>query len=280
MKTVKLTIEQWIEVQDNPRQRDTERHAAKAKHLLTWQPTHAAVSAAELPNKKLVKLDGHTRAFVWDRKIVVPPVKHVECSIYPVKTLEEAKQLYTHFDNQVAVETAVDRAFGGFREIKFEPESALLRSGRIGSALRYAWIGIYGYAKENQPENSYAMINEFAEEILALDEMNLSRGAATTGIIAAFILSYRKHGAAVVPFWRSVFANSGTKANGQMDAVQALNELMLSRRGAYGSSAATDIMARALHAVEKWLVGDMLSIIPRPLDITTYLTKKTTKRAA
>lgn len=279
MTTMKMTVEEWIKVQDNPRQRDTERHALKAKHLYEPQPTHAFVAAAKLPNGTLIKLDGHTRAYMWKRRMVGAP-RGVEVNILPVKSAEEAAELYTHYDNQSAVETATDRTFGGFREIGFKPQSVLLRSGRVGNALRLAWIGVHGYAKGQQARNSYQIINEFSEEILALDELQLGKSAATTGIIGAFLLSYRKHGSAIVPFWRAVFANSGTKANGQMDAVQAVNELMLARKGNYGSSAATDVMARALHAVEKWLMGDMLAIIPRPLDIGTYLTRKEAKRAA
>ncbi len=76
MATVKkMLVEDWIKVTPNPIQRDTEKHAAKAKHLLTPHPTHSVVHAAELPNGKLIKLDGHTRALIWKRKDVVPPVQ-------------------------------------------------------------------------------------------------------------------------------------------------------------------------------------------------------------
>jgi len=279
MSSIRMTCDEWIKVPDNPRQRDTERHAAKAKHLLVLSPTHVHVSAAQLPDKSLIKLDGHTRALVWGRRIAKRP-PYVEVAIIPVSSLEEAKALYGHYDSKDALETATDKISGGFNEIGFQPKSGLLKSGRIGSALRIAWVALKGWSKESAPKDTYQMVNEFAEEILALDDMELSKSAATSGIIAAFLLSYRKHGDECVAFWRAVFADAGTKANGQMDAVQALNELILQRKDRHGGSAMTDLCARALHAYEKYRNEELLGIVPRPLNLSGYLTKKPGKKAA
>jgi hypothetical protein len=270
--TMQMSVADWIKVQDNPRQRDTERHAARATHLMTPQPTHTSVAAAQMPNGKLVKLDGHTRAYLWKHSLVAPP-KSLEVTIIPVKSLDEAMEFYTHYDNQKAVETATDRTFGGFREIGFKPQSPLLRGGKIGSALKLSWEAVYGFARDKRPKNTYAMINEFAAEILALDELGLANNAAGTSIIAAFILSYRKHGDSVTGFWSSVFANAGTKANGQMDGVQAVNEIMLARKGT-ANIEYRDTLGRVLAALEKWLLSDTMQAMPRPLDLPTYLTTK------
>lgn len=63
----KMSLHQWLQVPDNPRQRDTIRHATKAAkdHLSEPSLTHLEVSAAELPNGELLKLDGHTRSYLW-----------------------------------------------------------------------------------------------------------------------------------------------------------------------------------------------------------------------
>lgn len=276
MPSIKMSVNEWIAVEDNPIQRDTERHLSRAAHLMTPQPTHAFVSAAKLPGGTLIKLDGHTRALAWKRNVVERP-SHVEVTIIPVKSRDDAKELYKHYDSKNALETATDKISGGFNEIGFQPKSALLRSGRIGSALRVAWIGLRGWGKDTAAKDTYEMVNEFAEEILALDDMELGKAAATTGIIAAFFLSYRKYGAECIAFWRAVFENSGTKINGQMDAVQAINELIMQRKGSYGGAASTDLCARALHAYEKWRADEMLSIVPRPLNLTAYFAKKASK---
>lgn len=279
MSSLKMSVADWIAVPDNPIQRDTERHASKAKHLLTPSPTHAHVSAAKLPDGTLVKLDGHTRALLWARNSVQRP-PHVEVAVIPVKTIADAKNLYTHFDSKDALETATDKISGGFRDIGFEPKSGLLKSGRVGSGLRIAWIVVYGYAADKAPKNTYQMINEFAAEILALDDMELGKNTAYSGIIAAFILSYRKYDDECLPFWRAVFGNAGTKVNGQMDAVQALNERLLQCKGKYGSSAMMDLCSRALHAYEKYRDEEMLGIVPRPMNLTGYLAKKAVKKPA
>lgn len=278
MPSLKMSVSDWIAVRDNPRQRDTERHAAKAKHLLTPAATHRYVAAAKLPNGHLIKLDGHTRALLWSRHAVARP-SDVEVTIIPVKTEEEAKALYGHYDSTNALETATDKISGSFNEIGFTPESALLRSGRIGSALRIAWVAVKGWGKEAAAKDTYEMVNEFAAEILALDEMRLPKAAAQGGVIAAFLLCYKRYGEECRDFWRAVFANAGTKINGQMDGVQALNELMAQRRGMHGGSAMMDMCCRALHAYEKYRNDEMLSIIPRPLNLTGYLTKKPTQRS-
>lgn len=273
MSSLKMSVADWIAVEDNPRQRDTERHLSKAKHLMTPQPTHAFVSAARLPDGTLIKLDGHTRALAWERNMVKRPA-HVEVSVIAVKSIDEAKDLYGHYDSKDALETATDKISGGFNEIGFEPKSGLLRSGRIGTALAIAWKAVNGYAKEKAAKSTYEMVNAFAEEILAIDDLELPKAAANSGIIAAFLLSYRKHGEQCLPFWRAVFAGAGTKMNGQMDAIHAVNELMLQRKGAYGGAVALDLCARALHAYEKYRNDEMLVIAPRPINLSGYFEKK------
>lgn len=64
--TLRMPLGIWFAMPDNPRQRDTENRAraASRKHLQSPHPTHRNVSAAQLPDGRLVKLDGHTRNHV------------------------------------------------------------------------------------------------------------------------------------------------------------------------------------------------------------------------
>lgn len=285
----KMLVEDWIKVPPNPIQRDTEKHAAKAKHLLTPHPTHSVVHAAELPNGKLYKLDGHTRALMWKRKDIVPPVQ-VTALIYPAKDMDEVEQLYKDFDSRDALETQRDKVAGAFNRHNFEPQSGLLLAGNVTFALRMA-TGILtgltaktsssGTSHSRGPEEKksvvmkkdiYGMLNEWTYELHALDGFGLGQGGATAGVVAAFLVSYRKYGHKLTPFWQGVFGGTGTKAAGQMDAIQALSELIMQRRGkAYGGQSTADLCARSLMAVEKYLAEEMLSSIPRPLDTTDYL---------
>lgn len=269
MSVVNMTVSDWIKVRDNPIQRDTERHAARAKHLLTPLASHAITFAAKLPNGELVKLDGHTRALLWKRNQVKHPAK-VTVNVIDVDGIAEAEALYKTFDSKDALETATDKVSGGFRKLGFQPESPLLASGNITSALKIAWESVHGYAAGSRPRDVYQMVDEFSAEVLALDEMGLRKGIVTGGVLAAFFLSYRKHADKIVPFWRSLFGNSGVKINGLMDGVQALSELIVAHKGRCGGSAQRDMCARALKACESWVHDDMLASAPRPLDISKY----------
>lgn len=274
----KMTVANWIKVQDNPIQRDTERHAAKAKHLLTPLAIHAIVYAAELPDGKLIKLDGHTRALLWARNQVRHPAE-VECHVIPVKDIEEAKRLYQTLDSKDALESVRDKVSGAFHEQNFAPESGLLKGGNIANALRMAWnirqgFGYRGGAPTGDPSkqfNIYAAVREFSNEIFALDAFQSSKFSPTSGIVAAFILTNRRHGIKVLPFWQAVFADGGEKKAGRMDGVQALVELILARKGKFGGTATADICSRAIMCAEKWLADEDFGTSPRPYDLTGYI---------
>lgn len=286
--TKKMLTEDWVKVPPNPIQRDTEKHASKAKHLHTQHPTHSVVHAAELPNGKLIKLDGHTRALLWKRKEIPVPMQ-VTVVIYPAKDIAEVEQLYKDFDSKDALESQRDKVYGAFNRHNFEAQSPLLQSGGVTYALRIAYGVLLGgnvksssgaNATKDRPESVrskankidvYGMIDEFSYELHALDGFGLAQGEVSSGIMAAFVISYRRHGHKITPFWTGVFGGKGSKIDGQMDAIQATLELVLSRKGSYGAKAATDIAARALKAVEAWLKEEMFYRVPTPLDTNRYL---------
>lgn len=281
MTTRRMTVKDWIAVQDNPIQRDTERHAAKAKHLMVPLPTHAFVFACELPNGKLVKLDGHTRALLWSRG-QVPHPGHVDIGIVPAKDLAHAEELYKTFDSRDALETMRDKVSGAFHRFGFEPQSGMLQAGNITNALRIAYSVFLGAAasagnagEKNKKGASrtdiYVMINEFSPELFALDGLGLGTGQMSTGVVAAFLLSFRRYGHKVTPFWVSVIGNKGSKIDGEMDAIQAVTEMLLAKKGNYGGSHNADITARCLKGIELWLKDAMVGRVPSPLDTLNYL---------
>ncbi len=274
MSTIQMSVSDWIKVRDNPIQRDTERHAAKAKHLLTPLPIHAITFAAKLPNGELVKLDGHTRALLWKRNQVRHPHK-VIVNIIDVESVDEARALYKTLDAKEAVETASDKVTGGYNLIQFSPESSLLGTGNLTTAFRLAWRGLTGLTLDQiNRTDIYDIIREFTPELAILDTFGLKSGDVKAAIVGAFFLTYRKHGDKVLPFWRAFFGNAGVKHAGKMDAVQALTELCLSRKKNYGGSASIDLCSRALRAVEKWFADEMMAGYPSPMEISNYAERK------
>lgn len=265
----KMTVKEWIAVQDNPIQRDTERHAARAKHLLAPLPIHAIVYAAELPNGQLVKLDGHTRALLWKRNQVRQPPE-VLVNILAVKSMDEAKDLYKTLDNKVAVETSQDIISGALHGISFVPESSLLKKGSFTTALRVSYNAVV-LQKIQRQTDIYSIVKFWTPELVALDVLDMHPNDLTTGQVAAFILTYRKHNDRILPFWRAVAGDGGMKIDGKMDGVQALQEFRLSRLKKYGGSAVEDMCSRALTAAEGWLEDKTFTSHPRPTEIAYYL---------
>lgn len=296
--TKKMLTEDWIAVRDNPIQRDTERHALKAVHLRTPHPTHSVVHAAEMPGGQLIKLDGHTRALLWKRKEIPAPMQ-VTVIVYPVKDKTEAEQLYKDFDSKEALETMADKVSGAYNKHNFNPKSSLLQRGNIVQALRMAYGVLIGgtvktgaaggpghqrtpsEGKDRRTDKQitvaaadvYTMINEFTYELHTLDAYGLRQGQITAAVIGAFLISSRKYGHKVTPFWTAVFTGQGSKSGGQMDGIQAVNELMLSVKGANNAKLQVAATAsRILNALEKWLKDEWFYSLPRPIDTTGYLT--------
>lgn len=254
---VRMTTPEWIGVKDNPIQRDTERHAARAQHLLTPLPVHSITWAARLPDGSLVKLDGHTRAFMWASNIVPQP-KQIEVHVMEVASLDEAAELYKTFDSQEALERTRDKVYGAMRGLRFEPKSGLVKAAAFNSALRIAYSSIFG-GKKGHGATAYDFVAELLIEIAALDNLNLKSGQMKTGTMAAFLLSFRKYGEAVMPFWRGVITSDGEKRSGKMDGVQACCEVILAvQKKNYGGSATVELCGKILKCFERWRNGESL----------------------
>jgi hypothetical protein len=283
----KMLVKDWIAVKDNPIQRDTERHALKAKHLRTFHPTHSVVHAAELPDGKLYKLDGHTRALLWKRKEVEAPLQ-LQVIVYPAKTMQEVEQLYQDFDSRDALETTKDKVSGAYHKYDFDPQSGLLQSGNLVAALRMCQgVLMGGSVKTSQATGGdgrsprqmsvakasvYELIAEWQYELHALDGFGLRQGQITGGIIGAVLISYRRYGHEVTPFWTGVFGNKGNKIGAEMDGIEAVSQLIAIGKGRTWTKMKTaDTAARALMALEKYRKEELLGRMPSPMDTTGYL---------
>ncbi|WP_145930838.1 hypothetical protein [Acidihalobacter prosperus] len=137
-ETLSMSVDAWLKVETNPRQRETERHALSAlrAHLGQPSPVHARVSAAQLPDGRMIKLDGHSRAYLWERGLLEAP-ERVSVDVYRVPSIDVAKNLYTHFDNPRQMETGRDQIYGARREHDVPAESACIRYLYV-SSLRMA----------------------------------------------------------------------------------------------------------------------------------------------
>lgn len=200
-----LSVPDWCSVPGNPRQRDTEKHAKKAlrSHLRHASPEHAQVSAAQLPNGQLIKLDGHTRAFLWENGLLEPPPQ-VLVSVVRVENEDRAKELYKHFDNASATEHLADQIDGALRE-----HQIVLRSGGFSklyaSSLRQANALVFPGEKR---VDLYDIVGRWKPLLLAVDALGYGRtlAAAQTILLLSFVrYANRRQILAVVEFWNQFF---------------------------------------------------------------------------
>lgn len=228
-RRVYLSPAEWAEIEPNPRQRDTARHAAKADHLRNPHPIHSIVNMAVLPDGRRFKLDGHTRGFLWEKgDVPAPAVLIVET--WECENIDQVKQLYGYFDNSDAVETSTDRMFGAYREHGFEFKSPLLSSRKIATGARFAYQFLFG-SRPAVDATEYDLLRYWKPELYLLDGCMPNWKVFPTPITAASLLTFRRYGNDAFDFWDRYAKDKGNKINGEKDAVQALHDRINSLRG-------------------------------------------------
>lgn len=227
-RRIRMGIDEWVDVPSNPIQRDTERHARKASHLLTPHPSHMRVAMALMPDGSRCKLDGHTRAYLWDQGKVAPP-EFLAVDIYECRTLGEAVDLYQTFDSNSAVESTTDKVHGAMRAACVEFESELLKSERYAGAMRVASEAMFGqnYGKE---QTVYDLFAYWLPELQLLDACAPTRRRFGTGVATSALITLRRYGPKALDFWKLYSMGAGTKMQGEKDAVQALEERIENQR--------------------------------------------------
>jgi hypothetical protein len=268
--TIWLSVEEWIEVLDNPHQRDTVRHLQQAVHLSRRSPAHMHVIAALLPDGSLMKVDGHTRALLWDIAPATAPPR-VMVTVYPVGTVEEAGELYHHFDNSSAVDTAYDDLSGAFRRAGFEPKSQLLRTYRGTYGVKLATLVAIGYPARWPVMSVYDLVPLWIDELRAVDELRATQRRFPSSFVAAALLSVLRRGPVAAGVWARYQADEGEKRGREFDGVQALAQLIASGAPHGGQVEQLRLCAKALACVEAAVSGRALTAQPRAVKLDTYI---------
>lgn len=210
-----VTPEFFCTIPDNSRQRDTEKRAKSAmKYLANPLPVHETVAAALLPGDKLIKLDGHTRAHLWGRGLLVKP-SYVLMVVYRCDSVEQTRQLYSTFDSSDAVETAADECAGGARQHGIAFTSGYCKGAAFSSAL----AGLCPKGMERQE-----MVGYWKEELMALDKLDVNRKKMPHWFVSVYLVAKRMHKAPKVDdFFALINTGGGVKDAAGHDAVDALS---------------------------------------------------------
>jgi hypothetical protein len=259
--TEMMPTRQWLAIPDNPQQRDVKVRIAKgrATHLYRLDPAHKKVVVGLLPFGRMVKIEGHTRAFVWDNGMLhsgeVPESVVVE--FWRCKDLQAAKDLYDKFDNPVTEENGSDRVNGAANDAGINFESAIMKDGEISTALRELWS--YIFAKKVKRDEKQSVISKafmlFKQELQLLDNVITSRKKFPQPVIMAAIITLRADPASIA-FWKKYADGHAFKFEGERDAIAIFEDRLpdLLRKSNYVKQ--REIMGNAAAAVEAYRRGE------------------------
>jgi hypothetical protein len=264
---LEMPVAEWIALPDHPRQRDTIRQAAKGHWKLARRAngpvaeSHRWVIAAELDGK-LYKVDGHTRALLWNLKKLKSPAS-VYATVYRCQTRAELIDLYGTFDSQAAVEKQQDRVTGAMRQLHLKFQSKRLRYGAITDALSIAMRGVArgkdASGKQYDEFDVYEAFEMFAPELRLLDAVDPQPDVFHSGVIAAALLTLALDVQTIGFFVRVSKPTGKKKEEPPFDPMQAIRWLMKNtRQEGTGRAKITqeDICSTVLGAIDIWKRGE------------------------
>lgn len=239
--TMRMSVKAWCAVPENLRQRDTEKHAKKASrpggHLREASPAHAQVFAAKLPNGQLIKLDGHTRALLWELGELEAP-EQVLVTVISVRDMEHAKELYNHFDNAQAMETTQDKLSGALHE-----HGIVLQSGCFLKLYASSLMEAHRLLFPGKSADLYEVAGVWKPVLEALDGCGYGRvlAAVQTGLLLSVV---RYAGLREAPmmesFWTEFFLGAKSGTAGRWLPAETLRYVLEMERVRGAGSAATE----------------------------------------
>lgn len=264
-----LTLKQWLAVPDAPVQRDTAKHAKKAKYLQRLKPAHLTVHMAVTKKGEQFKLDGHTRSYVWENEMSDAVPKAVTAIVYEVDNVDDVIELYHQFDFSGQMKNAADQLCSALKQFNVPMTSKFLQRGTgIVAALKEAYREVAKARNEDDdvsPRNVSlaSCVEMFREQLAALDAIEpkagLRGGPNFKGpVTCAFLLAHYKYSRLkknvkeVVEFFEAYNNNMGTKIGKAFDPVFAISRIMRPGGGG-GEAVRIERTAKILANVERWL---------------------------
>jgi len=261
---LEMVWQDWSAFTNHPRQRDTAKHAKKPHWAVARAATGAAAEAlrhlvgAEFQGE-LYKVDGHTRAYLWERG-ELPPPESVFATIHRVTTYDELLALYSAFDTPGAAESQNDRIYGAMSQAGLQLTSKRLRDGFIVDALN---IALRGCTRKDQDKRTvpeldlYAAVDAYSDELAALDSVEPQPEIFYGGVVAAALIALAQD-QDVLAFFQRLSDRDGNIKDGRPDPVQAVLEQILAmkhQRSAWVNAMQVDLCARTLRALDVWRLG-------------------------
>jgi hypothetical protein len=285
--TVEMSVQEWIELEDHPRQRDSLRQVRKHHWRLVQRAQGALreqqrfVVGAEFDGK-LYKVDGHARAHLWQAHELLSPGS-VICTVHRCATWEELLDLIAAFDSQDAAQTQFDRVTGAYRECGLNLTSKRLRGGTIVDALA---ISMRGVARSSDKSATgaefdvYEAVRTYARELALLDAIDPQPEVFHTGIVAAALISIALDPAGI-RFFEKLGKREGVQRDQFADPVQAILNVLESlkrRRTGWEKAQQEELCAVCVRASFAYQEGEKsldywCSSVPAPVDLPAIVAR-------
>ncbi|WP_456868383.1 hypothetical protein [Galbibacter sp. BG1] len=217
---------EWVKIPRNSIQRNETLRAAL--HLKTLQPEHAVAFMARDTNGNCVKVDGHTRSYLIDRKasfldellVIVYDILDPKISLKA-----ESERLYNSYDSRRSVKTSPDAIQGFMSAAGMNLKTSWLAKGSFGEALTLA----SSYVKSAPGKNDRdSQLKFFQTELESLDQINPVSSRFKVPFLASALLMLRRDSGSSTLMMLEAF-NDKTGAvlmNGQGNAHYYLNSYL------------------------------------------------------
>ena len=263
-ETVIITPYDFVDIEDNPRQRDTKKQAARAcrRHLKSGHISHCKVNIARLPSGKLYKLDGHSRCLLWEQGRLSAP-EFLSADIWDCKNISEVESLYLTFDNRDAAEQNNMLLFGTLRSKGLEIKSGLLKRQGMFAALQH----IYGTTLDVALDTPESIIPSLA----IIDGRNISGSKINTGVLSAMIATVYKDGDDAMDFWEMHINDEGVKNGKKWDGVYGIKVVLEKTPTINGREIMRMIMRRSLSCYTAYKNGRLLMKNASEMPLTKFV---------
>lgn len=279
IKIISMSVENFISIPDNPRQRDTVRHAKKAMkgHLRFPSETQSVVAIACINGMPVCKLDGHTRAYLWENGELEVVNQTLTVQAYEVSSMAEACELYTHFDSTAAVEGSVDKLSGACKQSGLTLTSGLLSDHAFNTALKVA----HNLGASSSSVSEYTIVQLWKPGIAEVDSWGLPKtkfkGSGLVSLMFILAASPSVDASVAREFFTKFSNGEGTKSNGRKDGVQALEEHMMERRAKNlmtGYENILDMVNKGYSCFSAWSKNKMIINVQPSRDLVVELHAK------
>jgi hypothetical protein len=260
-----MTLAEFIELPDNPIQRDTVLRAGKARRLDTFDDAQRRVAVAKMPNGKLIKVDGHTRAYRWNAGNVAnmppPGSRFIVADVYACDGDDDLKALYYHFDSPDAADTTQDTLFGACRDLGLKFGSPGMKRMGFASAIKWLYGGLYGattykqFGSKGDARFTYEAVRTFRRSLRLMDTLMPDMRKFPVIWLAAALATIERDGMRAVYFWDAYNRGAGEQKGVEKDGIIAVRNLLEAKRHRNQTSGKYewDNFGRIINGYESWV---------------------------